>query len=260
MPDKSRLRILLPILTASILLMVYQGYKGEMNPLGFISHPINRINEALTKAALAVSATFNGLTLNYGEMQDLRKEIDKLRLENSRLMETELQNARLTELLALKGRTPNYLTAARVISKGNDPWAKTVVIDKGSSDLLSNGMAVITPNGLAGKVHRVYGSYSSVLLIDDKRFRAAARLQAGRTEGVYAGTGSSHSALEYVESKQPVTEGEVVVTSGLDNMFPQGINIGYVSKASKTDKRLFQEIDIIPFVDTKSLEEVIVLR
>ncbi len=99
-----------------------------------------------------------------------------------------------------------------------------------------------------------------MLFIDDTRFKASARLQASRTEGVFAGTGARQGRLDYVGVAEPVKEGEVVVTSGLDGIFPPGLSIGYVLKTPKTGKKLFQDISVMPFADTKKLEEVIIIR
>lgn len=258
--SKNHFRLFLALIAISILLMVYQTSKGTLQPLGFLMHPLISMNDSIGRIRTSSKITLKTVTLKYEELQALKEEIGKLKIENQRLTELELENQRLRELLPLKEIEFGYFTSARVIARGSNPWSNMLIIDKGRQDSLRKDMVVITPMGLAGKIHAVYESYSSVLLIDDVRFKAGARLQAGRAEGIFSGRNSRTCGIDYVNSRETVKEGEVVVTSGLDGIFPPGLNIGYVSKVMRTGRKLFLDIDVIPFVDTRKIEEVVILQ
>jgi len=234
----------------------------------FISLILYQRKSAVPVPSLLLSPIYymNGLFTSFGalfesdELANLRKENQRLKIENMRLRESAIEAERLRQLLFLKENTLEYFTSARVISRGAEPWSRQVVIDKGANDSVRKDMAVVTPEGLLGKVQKVFNSYSIVLLIDDPRFRAGARLQASRAEGIYEGKGGRVSSLKYIEPRVEVGIGEVLITSGLDGIFPPGIGIGYVSKVSKPTGGLFQEIEITPFADTGKVEEVALLR
>ena len=169
------------------------------------------------------------------------------------------ENKKLRALLALKEHEPRHVTAARVIGRATDFWSKTVVLDKGLSDGIQKDMIAITERGIAGKISDVFNSYSHLLLINDINFSAAARLQESRTEGILSGTGSRRCMLKYIPHEDEVKEGEVLITSGLDTLFPQGIPLGYVSKVNKKEAGFFQDIEVIPFVEDTHLEIVVII-
>lgn len=259
MPTLRHFRLFLTLLISTILIMAYQGYKGAIRPLDFLGVPMNFLSDSVKKTGSSLSL-LKRITVRDKEIKVLETELNRLRLENQLLKEIEIENTRLRELILLKERQSGYLTTARVIGRKNNPWANMFIIDKGSRDSISKDMAVITPKGLLGKVQDVYELYSSVLLIDDIRFKAAVRLQASRVEAIFSGTGLRGGKIDYIDIAETVKKDEVVVTSGLDGIFAAGLSIGYVSDVLKTEGKPFQDIDVTPFVDTRKVEEVVILR
>jgi len=256
---KRHLSLILLLIAVAVLLMAYQARLGRpLRPLGFVSTFMHVVNDRVDRTGASLKRISGLLTTGPEDIAALKKEMDRLRLENQSLKEDTIEIGRLRELLSLRERQYGYLTSARVVSRGSEPWSNIVTIDKGEKDLIRKDMTVVTANGLAGKVKEVYDSYAMALLIDDARFRAGARLQASRVEGIFSGRGAGPGRLDFVRGGVPVKVGEIVVTSGLDGLFPAGLSIGYVSKVSWKD-RLFQEIAVSPFVDTRRLEEVAVL-
>lgn len=259
MPKKQYWLFLL-LLIASIVIMTYQSQRGIIRPFGFLSSPLNFVNETIMFLNDSVKETFRKYTLRQEELETLRREVRHLRMREKALKEIARENRRLRELLSLKEQTVNYVATARVIARGADQWSQTFVIDKGRVDGVLKDMAVVTSQGLLGKVLHVDGSYSTVLLIEDTRFSAAVRLMEGRTEAVVSGRGPGRCVLKYVNSDIEVREGEAVVTSGLDALFPPGIEVGFVSKVLTNEKELFHTIEVTPFVDPKKVEEVTIVR
>ncbi len=121
-------------------------------------------------------------------------------------------------------------------------------------------MTAITSRGLVGKISNVSGSYSSLLLITDINFSSAARLQKSRAEGVLSGTGFQKCKLKYIPHEEHVETGDIVITSGLDKLFPNGIPMGSVSKVNKKGPGLFQDIEVLPFEDTEKTEEIVIIQ
>jgi rod shape-determining protein MreC len=133
------------------------------------------------------------------------------------------------------------------------------VIDKGRTGGISKDMAVITPRGLIGKVTMVTDNYAYVLLVNDINFSAAVRIQETRKEAILSGA-EKKCVLKYVSHEETVREGNIIVTSGLDDLFPQDLVVGYISKVSGKDTGIFKVIEVAPFQDLTKLDEVVVVR
>jgi rod shape-determining protein MreC len=171
-----------------------------------------------------------------------------------------VENERLEGILNLKEQHSEFIAAARVVSRGSDRWSSVFVIDKGSDQMVEKDMVVITPHGLLGKVMETAPEYSKVLLIDDAHFSVAVRLQKQRTEAVLSGNGRGRCLLKYVVKDISPEVNETVVTSGLDDLFPPGIVVGYIADIATREESLFHEIEVVPFVDTSKVEEVIIIK
>jgi rod shape-determining protein MreC len=239
--------------------MTYQSRRGALRPFRFLMEPINYANGLILSVGTSVSDAFRIAAGQKREIERLKEELAGLKMRAQRLEETREESERLWEILSLRELQPGFVAAARVVSKGSDRWSNVFIIDKGSDHDVRKDMAAITPDGLLGKVHEVSPSYSTVLLIDDSQFSAAVRFQSDRTEAVLRGKGQGRCILKYVSTDASPENGDVLVTSGLDAMFPAGIRAGYVSSVSTDEKKLFHDVEAVPFVDTRKVEEVIIV-
>ncbi len=192
------------------------------------------------------------------ENRDLKMEIERLRLERVRLSEDAVQARRLQALLAFKEQYVAKTVAAQVIGSSGSEQSRSIFIDKGSNDGLATDMAVITADGVVGKVLHVFGSTSQILLINDQSSGVGAILENSRIQGVLRGTPLGEVALERVMADEAVTPGEVVRTSGGDLIFPKGLPVGTVAKVKRTAEA-FLSIQIKPAVNLSKLEEVLVV-
>jgi rod shape-determining protein MreC len=148
--------------------------------------------------------------------------------------------------------------AAQVIGSSGSELSRSVYIDKGERDGIKPDMAVISRDGIVGKVLRVYGSTSLVLLIDDQTSGVGSILDQSRLQGILRGTSSGAVVLEKVMSDETVPIGEQVLTSGGDGIFPKGLPVGTVTKVSPGND-LFLNIRVRPAADLSRLEEVLVV-
>lgn len=192
------------------------------------------------------------------ENRGLKAEIERLRLEQIRLNEDAAQARRLQALFAFKEQFISQTKPAQVIGSSGSEQSRAIYIDKGESDGLKPDMAVITADGIVGKVLKVFHSTSQVLLIDDQSSGVGGILEKSRLQGIVRGTRSGEVVLEHIMSDNPVQPGEVVRTSGGDRIFPKGLPVGAVSQvASGPD--LFLTIRVRPAANLSKLEEVLVV-
>jgi rod shape-determining protein MreC len=192
------------------------------------------------------------------ENRQLKEQIEQMRLEQVRLSEDAAQARRLQNLLGFKEQFIAKTVAAQVIGSSGSDLSRIVYIDKGEDSGIKRDMAVITADGVVGKVLLVYPRESQVLLINDQSSGVGAILEKSRLQGVLRGTPNGEVTLERVMSDEQVQQGETVLTSGGDQIFPKGLPIGIVTKVA-TGKDLFLNIKIKPAADLSKLEEVLVL-
>jgi len=197
------------------------------------------------------------------ENRALKAQIEQMRVEQVRLSEDAAQARRLQGLLAFKEKVISKTIAAQVIGTGGSDQSRIVYIDKGVDDGVDRDMAVITADGIVGKVLQVYDktplrSLAQVLLISDQSSGVGVLLEKSRLQGVLRGTANGEVQLERVMSDEQVAAGETVLTSGGDQIFPKGLPVGTVAKVTN-GKDLFLNIKVKPAANLSKLEEVLVL-
>jgi len=192
------------------------------------------------------------------ENRQLKEQIERMRLEQVRLSQDADQARRLQALLAFKEQFISQTMAAQVIGLSGSEQSRSVYIDKGEKDGIKPDMAVITADGVVGKVLHVYGSTSLVLLISDQSSGVGAILEKSRLQGILRGTPAGEVTLEKIMSDETVLPGEPVLTSGGDRIFPKGLSIGTVTRVVPGSES-FLTIRVKPAADLSKLEEVLVV-
>lgn len=234
----------------SILLINYQS-KGEL------SFPKVNFTPLLTPVIYLKNTIKDFLNLRE-ENENLKKQLIEISLQQKSYYALIDENKRLRDLLALKESKKDIVTIANVISKGSNKFLKTIWIDKGSNHGIRKGYPVVTPNGLVGKVISVNSNYSEIILVTDPNFSVAVRIDRNRVEGILTGKGNS-CLLKYIPLEEEVLIGDRIITSGLDEIFPEGILVGAVKSINKK-KGLFQLIEVIPTQPENKIEEVAVIK
>jgi rod shape-determining protein MreC len=192
------------------------------------------------------------------ENRQLKDQIEQMRLQQVRLSEDAAQARRLQSLVAFKEQFISRTVAAQVIGSSGSDLSRIVYIDKGENAGIKRDMAVMTADGIVGKVLVAYASVSQVLLISDQSSGVGALLEKTRLQGVLRGTANGEVVLERVMSDEQVSVGESVLTSGGDQIFPKGLPVGTVTKVGN-GKDLFLNIKVKPAANLSKLEEVLVL-
>ena len=192
----------------------------------------------------------------------LQRELNLLRLDQMELQNVRQENERLRQLLAFARETPDRrVLGARVIGARLDPKGlQLVTIDRGANDGLVRMMPVVVAQGVVGRVHATSGSTADVLLLSDRNSSIAVRVDRSRARANVRGTGSPDTCrLEYALRSDDMLEGDLLVTSGTDGVFPRGLAVGKVAGLKRSGQGLYQRADVTPVVDVTKLEELLVL-
>lgn len=192
------------------------------------------------------------------ENQRLRSENEQVRLENAAMNEILLENERLRDALAFKHLHPITSVMTQVIGKESSPSSSTITLNKGSDDGIEKGMAVIIATGVVGKVQAVLPGTAKVMLLTDPGSTIAVRVLRNSEEGLLEGK-LVNCALKYVSYYADIQEGDLLVTSGLDGVYPKGLAVARVVKVSKHEAVAFQSVVAEPSVGFSRLEEALVL-
>jgi rod shape-determining protein MreC len=219
----------------------------------------------LEKALVWAQTSTGNLWHNYfylrgvrAENRELKQRIEQMRIDQVRMSQDADQARRLQALLAFKEQFISQTRAAQVIGSTGSEQSRAIYLDKGEKDGIKPDMAVITADGIVGKVLHVYRSTSLVLLISDQTSGVGAILDKSRLQGILRGMPSGEIALERIMTDEQVPAGELVLTSGGDRIFPKGLPIGKVTKVS-TGSDLFLNVRVKPAANLSKLEEVLVV-
>jgi rod shape-determining protein MreC len=242
----------------------------ERSSLSAFDQAILRISSPLQAVAAWIIEGVGGIWNGYVWLVDVEDENDELRRANEglrqalavaerRVVHTEL----LEELAGLRRERPAETLGARVVASSVNPYFRVtrVRLDRGDPDLRP-GMAVISDQGLVGRIQRVYGEYSDVLLTVDAQSSIDVLVPRIGLRGVLTGLGGDASygcKIEYLEREQEVREGDVVVTSGLGSAFPADLVVGNVVAVNAKEYGLYQDVVVAPSVDFSALGRVLVV-
>ncbi len=194
------------------------------------------------------------------ENRALREEVRRLKAELTSLEEVKRENARLKKLLSFvgDGNENRRTIVARVVTHDLSPWSRGFFISAGERDGVSKGMAVVVPEGVVGKVYRVFYSGAYVISLVDHRFSLDVRTSGGRVRCILKGTGSG-LVVKYLRTTDDVREGELLITTGFEGAFPQGTPAAVISSVGEEPGSIFRKVEAVPLADMRKIEEVVVV-
>lgn len=193
------------------------------------------------------------------ENQKLKKELFEALAENARLRESELAYQRMSRFLEFKTDFDVNFVLAEVISYAPNVWYDAFIINSGAKNGVTVGMPVVNYEGVIGQVVAVSNSYAKVAPMVGHGNAIGARVQSTRQAGILIGVGESVCRLDYIDSGGNVKPGDIVITSGLDGVYPPGLNLGTIIEVVDKEGGVFAEMMVKPFVDFAALQEVMVL-
>lgn len=192
--------------------------------------------------------------------QDLKQQVDRLRLEQAALLEDARQGERLQQLLNFQQRYIYSTIAAQVIGTSGTDQSHVVTIDKGEDAGLKHDMAVITAEGIVGKVREVFPRTAQVLVINDQTAGAGVILESTRIRGILRGNAQGQAQIVGIVADSRIQPGEHVLTGGGDAIFPRGLPVGQVRGILRDpDQEGFIRVLVTPAAHLDRLDEVLVI-
>ncbi len=256
------LTVLLIVIVAQLLLIAYQVKSNKDVPLIRV-WAVSAVTPVEQGLELVRHYTW-GFVEDYFVLLHVRSQNDKLQHENGQLkienhyLKAELSTAdRAQALSVFQAHSPSKTVAARVIGNGTGANSKVVFVDRGSTSGIESGMAVVTPDGIVGKVVDAYPMASLVMLVTDPTFAAGVISQKNRVRGTLKGLGQTKCLVDYAQNEEKVDEGEWFYTSGDDRIFPRGFPVGQVT--SVHNGKTFKEIYLTPSGMQGGVEEVLIM-
>lgn len=228
-----------------------------------ISAPIQQVSVAAFRRFFAVWKDYVYLVKLRSENKKMRSENKILRANNRILSSWASRGRKLERLLRFKKDSPAEMLAAKVIGRSVSPYFRVVRIriDRGKK-AVKPGMPVVVPEGVVGRIHRVFGDYSDVLLSVDPSSRID--VVDGRTgsRGILKGGGGQKkytARIDYLLRQDEVKVGDSIVTSGMGDRFPKDLPVGKIVKVLKKSYGLYQDVMVKPAVDFARLTRVLVV-
>jgi rod shape-determining protein MreC len=256
------------ILTAVSIALLVLSTSGILTPL---EGAVNQVARPFLITFSGVGRQAGNIATSLRELRTLRSSnrqlqtvVDTLTIDNLRLKEVEAENQRLRELLRFAQLNPMYdvrggQVMARVITRGPSNYLNSLTIDLGSEHGIEPGMPVVTERGLVGRISEVGPRTARVLLITDPSSGVQALVQRSREVGVVNGQAGELPVMDYIPQDGDVTEGDLIITSGLGGNFPKNLVIGQVVEVRKKDYEMFQQARLRPTVNFDRLEFVLVI-
>ena len=189
----------------------------------------------------------------------LRKKLFEYESKIFQYGEVEQENKSLKGLLSAHQELKGKRILAQIVAWDASSDFKVIRINRGSNDGLKILSPVITDEGLVGYIYRLSFNYADVLTILDSNNRVDGIVERERTHGIVEGYSKNSCQMKYVARTAPLLLGDLVMTSGLGNIYPKGIKVGTISQIEKDSYGITQHVELTPAVDFGKLEEVIVL-
>ena len=239
-----------PITGRSVLVSV--GYR--------LFSPVQSSLGGVYAGAVKTVSTYFFLTSANQENQRLLRENTDLKVKLRLAEETRKENNRLRQLLELREKLPYQMIAAEVTGRdAKASQSRTLMVNRGARHGISNMMPVITPEGIVGITIYVDVISSKVLMITDASANIGAMLDRGRVAGILSGDGRNSCILKFLPINVDVKKGDLVVTSGQEGIFPEGLPIGRVLQLVN-ESTLYKTVEVVPFPNFTSVNEVLFLK
>lgn len=258
---RKRRNYIFPILL--IILFVLVMYSPiKKNVRGVLFSLYNKPAEYLTNQGRKTKGFFS-FASNISKLRqqndELTQKIQSMEVDNSNIVELQYENSVLKKELGYSENNPGFkLLSTKIVGREPTTFLDYVIVDKGSNSDIKPGMAVISAGVLIGQVREVFPDQSKITLITSKDSIVMAMLQTSRSKGILRG-GISGLILENITQDVAYTEGENVVTSGLDGELPPGILIGKTGSLESSSSDLYKNISIDPIADLSRLELVFIV-
>jgi len=224
-----------------------------------VTAPVQLIFQRTVALTTGIWSNYFSLVHVRQENLQLKQQLNRLKMENSRYREALYTHERLKALFQFKQSIDRPVLAAQVIGLDPTGWFRSVMIDKGERSGIAMDMPVVNASGVVGRIVSVSPNYAKVLLIIDQNSSVDCLVQRSRDRGMVRGLSETVCSVDYMVKTSDVKVHDRIVTSGLGGVYPKGIPIGQVVRVDESPGDLFRHIRLRPAVDFSRLEEVLVI-
>ena len=228
-------------------------------PISFLADSLKSFFAALSDGVRGTTAEYLNLLRIKSENQTLIMQMSALQARMQVFEENQNEIDRLRTVLEFKASSKMELIPAQIIGRDLVIDHETITINKGIKHGLKTMQAVISVSGVVGYVFRPEISTSHVMLISDRYSVVDALIHKSRAHGILEGQGKNRGILQYVDRSEDVQVGDLIVTGGIDNIFPKGFPLGIVTNVEKKSKGTSLLINTKPVIDANKIEEVFVI-
>jgi len=250
--DKHLEKSVLAIAVALSVFMLAQGESSKISTARSISsillYPVARVEDY-----------FTNIDRLREENHELRKIAASLAHERERLIQFKEERNRLRQMLGFRKDSFFDFLPCEVIARSSNLFHHSVTVDKGSSESVREGMAVVGYKGLIGKVVQVFPSSSRVILINNKSVSVSCINKRSRTVGILNWERGDLFSLDYIGGEEDVLKGDTLLTSGLGRVMPRGFPVGTVFQVAEERTGLSTKVNVVSMTDLNTLEELFIV-
>src|SRR3989475_2926909 len=257
------------LLVTSILLLLLRNTEVVRGASTFATQvlvPVQRVVAEVGASANRVGQSIGEIDRLRTDNATLRQRVDQLTLENVQLRERAFAAEQATQLQTVARRLAFESVAAPVISRDPSGVLHTILVGVGTNDGVRVDDVVVSDQGVVGRVSEVGANYSKVLLVTDSGSAVSALVQGSRAAGIVRGQYGDTLVMDWILQTEAVKAGDVVITAGLAigndlrSLYPKGLILGRVVEVTKGENGTFQRAILVPAVDLRHLENVLVLN
>ncbi len=263
MTERQTAWLLIVLLVGQLILVASQvtagnSQRSQLAAFGLrLTAPVARAAHSGADSVRDLRNRFHGRRGLLSENEQLRQEVEDLRLELTRLHGLDEEAQRLAAALDFSRQQPGNLRVAEIAYLDTTSWLRNMLIYAGRSDLEVN-QPVLAADGLVGRIVLVTGPYAQVQLLTDAAASVSAMVERTRRQALVQGTNSGGLEMIYMPLQADVQVGDLVATAGIDGVFPRGIPVGTVTSVEPGDE-LFHRIQLKPAVNLDRLGQVYTL-
>ena len=237
----------------------YRALEGLRSGFSLLLQPVREA----TRAPSDVFAEIGGFLVRHRLLQKERDALLAERAEQqvrlSEMQDLARENAELRGMLALQARPGQRIVHAALLYQGHDWFAQRITLDQGAAAGLRDGLPVVTAAGLVGQVNRVYPRASEVTLVSSPDQLTPVFVERTGQRGLAAGSGHGQLELRYLPVQTDIREGDRLLTSGIDRVYPAGIPVARVSRVSRSQSSPYLRVDCAPLAGIDRSRAVLVL-
>lgn len=227
--------------------------------VSLFTHPVQQAAHAPVEFLQNSADYFSSLS----RLEEENTRLKRAQLTNAetilRTQQLEVENERLRKLLEVRERQKVSGRVAQIVYAARDPYSRRVIVDKGQQDQISAGQPVVDDAGVVGQVTRVFPFVSEITLITDKDQAVPVQILRTGQRSVVFGLGDGQLELRYLPANADVQNGDTLVTSGLDGVFPRGLPVAKVTHIERDTSYSFARIYCMPLAGVENFGEIMVL-